>query len=580
MASITLENSYQSTNRDMGDNHVKAHAKQHKYLQKDEPLIETLTSNQTSDDSVHLALDFAQKNLGLKTPSEWLKYNSKLPKKRQKDNYTAYLLGISGNFQKGKERRLNNPKTNKKTREKIGRELHSIITNGGVPIDGNLYYLSNTEIYDSMTPEQLQTYRQFERKTFKKFYNSDVFQTLNPECIRAEIHYDENGAIHLQTQDTWFHKDKLDRISYAKRAIIKDTLQKWYKSYSADGAEELQHRLDVLCEFEEIATKNGKKPGTRRADAMYNNYIQNYPLGEVDNTLKRNNDGTYRKYAHSNAERNKRIDELWRIEQMTALREIAESTAKSMGINYHVSENYETDGLHLDGAAYIAHKKASQQSRTAMSLANQVSNASQDAVNTLKSSYKAITGENTDEKSPLSISKKIKSAVTAQQKKSEDYQSKIENQEKQLQSQEEKLTRQRNELRAIPHQQQKLQEANNQLKKDNEALENQLETLQLRVKSAGLIISKWFQKNWQKLEKHLRNYAQNINNAERERLYGGKNRNGDIYKSREYEKQAKNGLIAGLTAVENDELKKSGFYENVVHDNTHTNYKEDDQKEL
>lgn len=564
----------------MGESHVKAHSKQRKYMRPDEPAIETLTNNQDGDNSVELALNFAQKNIGLRTYDSWKIYNSELRKSRRKDNYTEYIMGVSSNFMKGKQRKLNDPKTSKATREKISREIHSIIENGGIPMDGSIYYLSNTETYDEMSSEQLKKYRQFERKTFENFYNSDVFKALNPECIRAEIHFDENGAMHLQTQDIWYRKDKLNRVSYAKRAIIKKTLQKWYKSYSKDGSEELQHRLDALCEFEKIATKNGKKVGTMRADAMFNNYIQNYPLGEVAKEQKRNNNGTYRKYAHSNAERNKRIDELWRIEQMNALREIAESTAKSMGINYQVSENYETDGVHLDGAAYIAHKKASQQSRTAMSLANQVSSASQDAVNTLKSSYKAITGEDTDEKSPLSISKKIKSAVTAQQKQSEDYQSKIENQEKQLQSQEEKLTRQRNELRAITHQQQKLQEANNQLKKDNEALENQLETLQLRVKSAGLIISKWFQKNWQKLEKHLRNYAQNINNAERERLYGGKNQNGDIYKSREYEKQAKNGLIAGLTAVENDELKKSGFYENVVHNNTHINSKEDDQKEL
>lgn len=383
MASITIENSYQSTNHDMGDNHIKSHAKQHDYMQDNEPLIETLTDNKNSDNSVDLALQFAQTNCGLKTPKEWLKYNSKQRKSRQKDNYTEYLLGVSANFQNGKVRRLNNPKTTKKTREKISRELRSIITNSGIPINGSLYYLSNTEIYDTMSADELKSYRKFERKSFETFFKSDAFRSLNPQCIRAEIHFDERGAMHLQTQDVWYHQDKRKRVSYAKRAIIKQTLANWYKYDDVTGEEALQHRLDVLCEFDEIAKKNGKEIGSKRADMMYLDYIKRFPLGQVDDALKANKDGSKRKYKHSSAERNTRLEELWRIEQMSALREIAESTAKSMGINYKVDENYATDGIHLDGAAYIEHKKASQKAQTAMSLANQVKNASQMNLNLL-----------------------------------------------------------------------------------------------------------------------------------------------------------------------------------------------------
>ena len=51
MASVTLENSYVSTGKDMGKSHEKAHSKQHKYLQKDEPNIITLTNNKSEDSS-------------------------------------------------------------------------------------------------------------------------------------------------------------------------------------------------------------------------------------------------------------------------------------------------------------------------------------------------------------------------------------------------------------------------------------------------------------------------------------------------------------------------------------------------
>lgn len=216
MSSITLENSYHSTAKDMGDSHIKAHAKQRKYLQSDEPLIETLTNNKNSDNSVQLALNLGQQKQGLMTPEYWLKYNSKQRKSRRKNNYTEYLMSVSGNFIKGKERRLNSPKTNKKTREKISRELQAIISNSGVPIDGSLFYISNTENYDQMSPDQLKKYREFERKTFENFFKSDTFQMLNPGCFRAEIHFDENGAMHLQTQNVWYHQDARKSLLYDK----------------------------------------------------------------------------------------------------------------------------------------------------------------------------------------------------------------------------------------------------------------------------------------------------------------------------------------------------------------------------
>lgn len=564
MASITLESSYQSTAKDMGDSHVKAHAHQHKYMQSSEPTIETLTDNQTSDNSIDLALQFAQENIGLMTPEQWRNYNAKQRKSRQKHNYTEYILGVSGNFTKAKERQLNNSKTPKKTREKISREMRAIIENAGLPINGSIYYLSNTESYDEMSPKELKAYRNFERETFKKFFNSSTFQALNPECFRAEIHYDEMGAMHLQTQDLWYHEDGRGRLTYAKRAIIKQTLSKWYKYDNVSGEEMLQHRLDVLCEFDEIAQKNSKKIGSKRADMMYLDYIKRFPLGQVDDALKANKDGSKRKYKHSSAERNTRIEELWRIEQMNALREIAENTAKSMNIDYQVDENYTTDGIHLDGAAYIAHKKASQKAQTAMSLANQVKNASQSVSDELKSTYKAISGEEPEEQSPLELANKIKSKVKAQQKASKDNQEKIKNQEQQLKEQEEKLTRLRNENRVIAQNNKRLQEEQKSLKNKVSKLKDEIKQLQARTKSAGRIIATWVTDNWSKLENHFQNYARTMNSADNERFRGGREGKGDPDLANRFEDEAKNGLIAGLSSVENEEWEKSGFSKKVL----------------
>lgn len=571
MSSITIENSYQSTNKDMGDKHITAHAHQHKYLQSDEPLIETLTDNNPSDSSTNLALDWAIKHTSMLNQQEWKVYNSHLRKARRKNNYADYIIALSNNLIKAKKRQLKNPKTAKKTREKIAREL-SAYNETGVPLDGSLFYISNTEDYDQMSDEELKKYRQFERQTFHNFYESSTFKALNPQNIRSEIHLDENGAMHLQIQDIWYYKDGRGRLSYAKRAILKNTLSRWY-----GGSDALQNHLDVLCLYHDVTNKNGRQIGSKRADTMYLDYFRRFPDGLVSSAEKGDNNGNKRKYKYSSAERNTRLEELWRIEQMNSLREIAESTAKSMGINYQVDENYTTDGTHLDGAAYITHKKASQKAQTAMSLANQVKKASESVSEELKSTYKAISGEEPEEQSPLELANKIKSKVKAQQKASEDNQAKIKNQEQQIKEQEENLTRLRNENRVIAQTNRKLQEENKSLKDSNSKLEERLKYLQQQVQSAGLVIGKWVKRNWDKLEEHFKKYAININNANHERHYGGKDGKGDVYLANRYEKEAKDGLISAFNGIQKKELQKSGYFTAVINtkDNTH-----DDDKTL
>lgn len=90
-----MEDNYVYSSADMGDSHVKAHAKQHNYMQDNEPEIIMLNNNS--------ALDIAIDN-GVKTKDEWIKYNSKLRKGRQKKNYDEYLRALSANLLKNKKR--------------------------------------------------------------------------------------------------------------------------------------------------------------------------------------------------------------------------------------------------------------------------------------------------------------------------------------------------------------------------------------------------------------------------------------------------------------------------------------------
>ena len=409
MASVTLENSYVSTNSDMGDSHENAHDKQHKYLQKDEPKILTLTDNKSSDLSTELAIKMAIKQ-GVKSEDDWEEYNNKLRKDRRKDSYEEYLATIAGNLVKAKRRKLNDKKhlLPKQKREQIAQELASIDRNGGIPIDGSLFYISNSMIYDHMKPEELKNFRQFEQATLTEFYNSKTFKELNPQNIRSELHFDENGSIHLQTQSVWYHKDKRGRMTYAKRAEIKQILIKKYGS-----EQRLNNYLDVLSYCHEVFDKKkGSKDRIGSPTVASKFWHFRSKVGEnmvVAKELKVDDEGNEYPFKHTKAERTTRLEELWRMEQQKALGEIATAKAKEMGVDWHLDTVYTTDGIHRTGANYVEHKQSLQTANAELNhKQKQLQTVKKQVVKTresLESSYKALTGRSavTEDGQPLSI---------------------------------------------------------------------------------------------------------------------------------------------------------------------------------
>lgn len=550
-----MENSFVSTNKDMGENHIHAHQKQRKYLQKDEPLIETLTTNSDRDDSTDLALKMAQ-NAGIRTPAEWIKYNNELRKSRRKKSYIDYFLSTTANWTKAKQRALDNSKNSKTTRTKIAQELHATIENFGMPIDGSLYYISNVDEYEKRSKEDLAKYRQFEAATFRNFFNSPTFKSLNPQCFRAEIHYDENGALHLQTQNTWFHQDSRGRVSYAKRAMIKQTLAKWY-----GGKEQLQNRLDVLAEFDNITEK---KIGSRRADAKFYDYMSKWPDGYVDDAEKGiKSDGTKYKYKHTKAERDTRLVELWRIEQMHELSVIATQTAQEMGIDYQVSDKYETDGIHRTAADYVKHRQDQRQaSKTAAKLIKDIE-VTMRAQEALSNAYTSLTGKDSKDLSPLEIANTVKKKADDTVKEVNDNNQKINEQHRQLQHQERKLHEQQQQLQTIKQQVDDERDEIAKLNKQKQGLTRQLKALQKQIQSAGAIVSMWIRRHWEKLEKYFKQYAHTQQQAENEKMFGGPNGTGDIYNAKQYERKAKSDLLIGLDQVEEKEQDNLGITTNI-----------------
>lgn len=565
-----MENGFVSTNKDMGESHIEAHQNQRKYLQKGEPLIETLTANSDRDDSNDLALKMAQ-SAGVRTPEEWIKYNGKLRKSRRKKSYIDYFLSTTANWRKAKQRALDNGKNGKSTRTKIAQELHATIENFGMPIDGSLFYISNVDEYEKQNKQELQKYRNFEAATFRNFFNSPTFKSLNPQCFRAEIHYDENGAMHLQIQDVWFHTDARGRVSYAKRAIIKETLEKWY-----GGEKQLQNRLDVLAEFD---NSTEKKIGSKRADAKFYDYIRKWPNGCVDNAEKGiKPDGTKHKYKHTKAERDTRLVELWRIEQMHELGMIATQTAKEMGIDYQVSDKYETDGVHRTAVDYVKHRKDQRETRQRTAQLARDTELTLRAQKAISDAYTELTGKDGETVSPLDAAKAITKKATDVTKEVTQNNSKIEEQQELLQQQEQQLKDQRQQLQNVQKQTETQRDEVDKLKKQKKGLEEQLKALQKQIQSAGAIVSMWIRKHWKQLEKHFKTYAATEQQALNERIHGGPDGTGDAFTAKQYEKQAKIQLLSAFDQVETEEQAKLNINPNVQSNITSSQNKEKDNE--
>ena len=342
--SQTIENSYHSTSADMGDSHIEIHENQRKRLVDNEPLIETLTSNNSSDSSFDLMKMMARQQ-GVMSEDEWQVHNAKIRPVRRKNSYDEYLASLCTKVVNGLKQRLEKKSTPRSKRADYAQQLASIEKNKGVPIDGSLFYLSNYHDYELHTKTgDYKQYRKFERATYERFFNSDEFKLLNSGCFRGEIHFDELGTMHLQTQSVWFKTDKRGRAQYSKRSCIKKALTKYYGSTA-----ELTRRLNILS-YIHSDPKLDRKPGSERIDAKYNRMVKNAASKEEFGNI-------------TSRERNGRIEELWRIEQLNVLSGIAVETAKRYNVDWQPVTRYQTDGVHRTRDAYIQHEEQIDQVR-------------------------------------------------------------------------------------------------------------------------------------------------------------------------------------------------------------------------
>ena len=448
---IAIESSYESSNADMGNSHIQIHGKQHNYLQDGEPLVEEITDTGLDDNGVELAIAKAQE-LGVKTSDEWKVANEKeRHKDRRTKDYNEYLKKLSKNLVTNKKKRLEDEKTSSSTRQKIRRELSYIEQNNGIPIYSALYYVGSVTDYDGKTTEQIKRIRNAKAETLRTYLNSSRFKELHPGISRIEIHYDERGDLHAQSQEVFVNKRKNGYADFAQRAVVKKALINRFGG-GDKGKQELNRRLDLLC-YAHTTTQDKRNIGDTRADMKYLSWALSGK--HVKSTVSKR---------YSQAERNTRIVELARIEDMYWLNRTAEKVFAKHGLNWKLDTNYVTSGKHKTALQYVSdlnsdkklaetnqklannHKKLEQQANEISQNDKKLDQQRQQLIDIakVKKAQQAIQQQQDKRQHELN---KLASQVKQQQQQLKDGQQALDEAKKQLQKQRQRyrLTRQRKE---------------------------------------------------------------------------------------------------------------------------------------
>lgn len=334
MSSITFENSYQGSFRDMGESHISIHSGQHdNMLDGESPVIE-LRGNSVRDSSWDLMIAKAVSQ-GVVSPEDWPEYNRQIKdKKRRKKDYNDYLLTLCSKPIKRLKATQTAKNTPKAQRTKISQELASV-DRDHVLNDGSLWYVAKLD--DRPDNVSKKEWREFEIEALTRFDNNSTYQMLNPGTYRSEIHLDESGEIHKQDLAVWFRSDSLGRVQYSKTSTIQDVLLKLY----GDNKDELDRRVSLVAD---ITNNIDKTPGSERADTKLWRAVGN---GKQPSRI-----------LHSGKMYNSAMVTLWRYENVRILRDVALQVATERGIDYHVSDRYETDGIHRSRDIYMQHQQA------------------------------------------------------------------------------------------------------------------------------------------------------------------------------------------------------------------------------
>lgn len=424
----------------MGQSHISIHSGQHdNMVDGEDPIIE-LRGNSVSDSSWDLMIEKATSQ-GVVSPDEWPEYNRQIKdKKRRKKDYNDYLLTLCSKPIKQLKRTQTAKNTPKAQRTKISQELASV-DRDGVLNDGSLWYVAKLD--DRPDNVSKKEWREFEVEALTQFDQNETYRLLNPGTYRSEIHLDEAGEIHKQDLAVWFRPDSQGRVQYSKTATIQDVLLKLY-----DGdKDELDRRVSLVAD---ITNNIDKTPGSERADTKLWRVVKS--------------DQQPTRMLHAGKMYNSAMVTLWRYENVRILRQTALEVARERGIDYHVDDVYNTDGVHRSRDVYMQHqqtKDSLRNQRLATKRAQYATDKLTDKINDIyRDTLKRDPGAS---ESPLEQTNKIINHLKQVKEESERIQTETERQQRQL----------------------------DQLKRQNEMMKQQSRWVELRLLIVNIIEKLW-----------------------------------------------------------------------------------------
>lgn len=258
MGAITNSTGYYVTGNDDGEKHEKRHGyedeKEQLWKSYDDENVENVievSATQKSDDTKKLAFEKAYEQ-GMKTEEEWAEANRKRSKKRQDSDYSEYVTKTADGVQRGLTKLTKSKDARKR---QLGHMQKAAIEyNGGLAINGTLYYLSNVSDYEKVLADKgedgLKQYREFERDTLKTFHDSDLYKMFHGETeVRAEIHTGENGAQHLQTSEVLGETNGRGAYRMSPVAIREKALLNYYEQREGSSeAGRMAYERDIALE--------------------------------------------------------------------------------------------------------------------------------------------------------------------------------------------------------------------------------------------------------------------------------------------------------------------------------------------
>ena len=409
MSSITFENSFQGSFRDMGESHISIHSGQHDHMVDGEDPIIELRGNSVSDSSWHLMIEKAVSQ-GVVSPEEWPAYNRQIKdKKRRKKDYNDYLLTLCSKPIKRLKATQTAKNTPKSQRTKISQELASV-DRDHVLNDGSLWYVAKLD--DRPDNVSKKDWRDFEVEALTRFDNDPTYRLLNPGTYRSEIHLDESGEIHKQDLAVWFRSDSIGRVQYSKTSTIQDVLLKLY----GGNKDELDRRVSLVAD---ITNNIDKTPGSERADT------------KLWRAVKSNQQPS--RMLHAGKMYNSAMVTLWRYENVRILRQTALEVARERGIDYHVDDVYNTDGVHRSRDVYMQHQQTKDSLRNQRLATKRAQYATDKLTDKINDIYRDTLKRNPGaSESPLEQSNKIIDHLKKVKAESERIQAETDRQQQQL----------------------------------------------------------------------------------------------------------------------------------------------------